>query len=94
MYRKYPSGEIVLWCDGAESDSGNKQKREDSSATASSKRQKKEDEVESLFVEQQASKFATPHLRLWARMISSGMHDSLDNPPDIPAFHSTPNLVL
>ena len=36
------------------------------------------------------SKFATPHLRLWACMISSGMHDSLDNPPDIPAFHSTP----
>ena len=23
-------------------------------------------------------------------MISSGMHDSLNNPPDIPAFHSTP----
>ena len=90
MYQKYPSGEIVLWCDGAESDSGNKRKREDSSATASSKR---EDEVESVFVElktKQGSKFATPHLRLWARMISSGMHDSLDNPPDIPAFHSTP----
>ena len=30
-------------------------------------------------------------LRLWARMVTSNLHEDLDNPPDIPAFcESTP----
>ena len=36
-----------------------------------------------------ADKYATPKLRLWARMVSSNLHDDLDNPPNIPAFTGT-----
>ena len=32
-------------------------------------------------------KFGVPRLRLWARMISSGLHQSTEEPPKIPAFH-------
>ena len=32
-------------------------------------------------------KYDTPRLRLWARSVSSKIHDDLDSPPDIPAFH-------
>lgn len=37
--------------------------------------------------EKHKDKIATPRLRLWARMIiCSGIHDSTDTPPNIPAF--------
>ena len=39
-------------------------------------------------LDKHADAWDTPHLRLWARMICSGCHDSYDNPP-IQAFTST-----
>ena len=32
-------------------------------------------------------KYDTPRLRLWARSVASKIHDDLDCPPDLPAFH-------
>ena len=49
----------------------------------------KEEKVESIFRElckMHGKKFDTPKLRLWSRMICSGIHDDYDTPPDIPAF--------
>ena len=37
--------------------------------------------------EKYLEKFEVPKLRLWARMISSGLHESTEVPPNIPAFH-------
>ena len=34
--------------------------------------------------------YDTPRLCLWARMVTTNLHDDLDNPPAIPAFTSTP----
>lgn len=34
--------------------------------------------------------YNTPKLCLWARMITTNLHDDLDTPPNIPAFGSTP----
>lgn len=95
MYKKYPSGEITLWCHGNEDEetSCGKRKRSDSSCNIPSKRQKKEDDVDSVFKdlkEKHGSKFGTPQLRLWARMVSNDLHDDLEEPPNIPAFCSTP----
>ncbi len=96
MYRKHPTREITLWCDGCMSEEEavvhGKRKRADSS-TGTSKRQKKEEEVDSVFEELKethGSRFDTPHLRLWARMVASKIHDDLKDPPNIPAFNSTP----
>ena len=36
--------------------------------------------------EKHGENFDTPRLRLWSRMISSGLHESEDDPPAIPAF--------
>ena len=96
MYDKYPSGEITLWCEGrSEKDSDvserGKRKRDE---VVTSRRQEKEEEVDQIYKELKAkhsNQFDTPKLRLWARMMSSNLHDSLDKPPDVPAFHgSTP----
>ena len=94
MYKKYPSGEITLWCDAYvdEELTCGKRKREDSSNNPS-KRQKKEDDVDSVFKqlkEKHDTKFSTPQLRLWARMVTNNLYDDLEEPPKIPAFTSTP----
>ena len=94
MYKKYPSGEITLWCDAYvdEELTCGKRKREDSSNNPS-KRQKKEDDVDSVFKqlkEKHDTEFSTPQLRLWARMVTNNLYDDLEEPPKIPAFTSTP----
>ena len=95
MYCKHPSGDITLWCDGRVSSTDgecSKRKRDDPSIGLS-KRQKKEEEVDSVFKElkeKHGTKYDTPRLRLWARMVTSNLHDDFENPPNIPAFCSTP----
>ena len=44
-------------------------------------------------------KYADPQLKLWAKLILSGMHDSYDNPPNIPLItdgntKKTPNQSI
>ena len=100
MYQKYPKGgNIMFWCDGrlTESESAHAQKRKRDTkdgSGGSTKRQEREEEVDSTYkelVEKHSGKYDTPKLRLWARMICSGLHDNFDNPPNIPAFSgSTP----
>ena len=93
MYHKYPSGEITLWCDGCtnEDSTGCKKRKRDDSSSGHSKRQKREEEVDTVFdqlKEKHGSKYNTPHLRLWARMIANSLHDDFEEPPNIPAFSS------
>lgn len=98
MYDKHPSGEITLWCSGrsnAESENSQKhgKRKSDELSVGSSKRQKREEEVDSAFEdlkEKHGTKFDTPRLRLWARMIANKIHDDFDTPPNIPAFCQTP----
>ena len=87
MYKRYLNGEITLWCDGIAQEvailSKCKRKREESS-----KFQERE-EVDTIFKELQkkhAEKYDIPKLRLWARMISNNLHESMEQPPSIPAF--------
>ena len=54
-----------------------------------SKRQLIEDDVSETVAELKKRhdlKFKMPQMRLWARMIASGNHESLDDPPSIPAL--------
>lgn len=92
MYEKYPLGEITLWCDRRVSPvTGNARKKDEPGNT--SRRQEKEDEVDKVYKElkeKHGSKYATPLLRLWARMVNTKLHDDLDSPPNIPAFTGTP----
>ena len=57
----------------------------------------KEEEVDKVYnelKEKHGSMYATPLLRLWARMVNTKLprklHDDLDTPPNIPAFMATP----
>ena len=79
--------EIVLWCE-SNSHVQKCKKQEDAPAP---KRQAKEDEIDSVYdslKKKHGEKYEIPKLRLWAKMIKSGLHDSTDEPPDIPAFRS------
>ena len=92
MYSRYPKGEITLWCDGRspsgqESTESGKRKREETNSC--SKRQEKEDEVDAVFKElkeKHGDEYDIPKLCLWARMMSSSLHDDYETPPDVPAF--------
>ena len=87
MYTKFSGGHLTLWCDGKLDEAGKKRKRDD--VDPKTKRQEKEEDVDSIFKDlkrRHDSKFDTPKLRLWARMICSKLHDDYDKPPDIPAF--------
>ena len=91
MYRaNKKGGNITLWCDGCFPSSttgpGTKRKREVETAM---RRQDKEDEVEKIVMElsKKHPEIEKTKIRLWARMISGGLHDDYEKPPDIPAFH-------
>ena len=58
----------------------------------STKREEKEQEVDDIFQdlkERHDSDYSGPQLRLWARMISNGLHEDLDNPPRVPMITGT-----
>ena len=92
-------GNILLWCDARSSatgtstqevqpSSGNR-KRKSQSDPPVSKRQQTEDDVEETvkgLKEKHGTKFTMPLLRLWARMIAAGNHESMEDPPKIPAI--------
>ena len=73
MYKKYPSGEITLWCDGQttdQEDDGNVRKKRKKDGDGVSRRQEHEEEVDDIFKqlkEKHGQKYDTPRLRLWAR---------------------------
>ena len=102
MYKKYPSGEISLWCNGAidrdarvgEIIKRKRQRKDDGSAVSNppTKRQKKEEEVSEVFKELKqthGTNYSSSQLRLWARLVASDLHSDLKEPPELPAFCST-----
>ena len=94
MYSKHPSGgSISLWCDGNYTEVNHKKRRAEV-PDQSTHCQLKEEETDSVFKElreKHTANYGTPRLRLWARMISTGLHDDYDNPPNIPAFSGIKN---
>ena len=89
MYVRYPSGDITLWCDGSSEDSvttnkGTKQNHEESN----SKFHEREEEVDDIYRE-----LKEKHVDKYdgARMISSKVHESMEDPPNIPVFGGGPS---
>ena len=95
MYEKLQGKpEIFLWSDGKDDsktvtegdheDASHNRKR---SLETTSKWQEKEEEVEAMFCElkdKHSGKFSVLQLRLWARMVANGIHDALEEPPQVP----------
>ncbi len=88
---------ILLWCDArveppdADESAGRGCKRKSPTepcATVSKRKQieLQVDEIVSELKEKQGAKYTVPQLRLWARMINSGNHESTDDPPNLPAI--------
>lgn len=86
MYKRYPSGELTLWCNARNEETvGRKRKRDRDEAGLPGRYQKREDEVDDIIiqtVERKAPRdsYDVTKLRLWARMMASNLHSSLDEP--------------
>ena len=89
--------ELVLWCDARSEPQKNKdaakvskrKSTEDTENRPPTKRKQIEENVSDIVDElklKHESKYTMPQMRLWARMIASGNHESLDDPPLIPAL--------
>ena len=93
MNAKFTGGDVCLWCDAAQQTSEATVLRNRSpTRKKSSKREDKEQEVDDIFQdlkERHESDYSGPQLRLWARMISNGLHEDLDNPPRVPMITGT-----
>ena len=87
MYSYYDGKECVsLWCDGKEQKEPG-QRRRAKGELHSSKRAEREEEVDDIFYnlkKKHKDSFSGPQLRLWAQMIAAGIHDDMDNPPNVP----------
>lgn len=84
MYKCYKDGgEISLWCDSRQPSSqqseSNVRKRKQDHSTLTQRQEKDDQAFHDLY--------DNPRLRLWARMIVGGLHESTDEPPAVPAFH-------
>lgn len=91
MYVKLKSGELHLWCElyaDIENQPPPKRKKEETN----SRRQDKENLVEEAFDELQQKHMDTytkPQLKLWARMLINNIHESYDQPPNVPMIMGT-----
>ena len=87
MYKVFTSSncEIPLWCERLT------EKEPASSSNikhAPTKRERHEEEVSDIFEDLKVKhkEMELPKLRLWARMIANGIHDSTEEPPNVPMF--------
>jgi len=80
------STEFLLWCDGLNDDKESQKRNRDTSPPPS-KRAAKEMEVDTICTdlkELHKEKYSELQFRLWARMISNGLHSSKSDPPQVP----------
>lgn len=95
MYKTYNRGDtITIWCDGKHDDtdsaSGSKSKKRkssDSETSATTRRDAHENDVDKVFHQLRSihkDKYTGPQYRVWSRMIANKIHDSVDEPPNIP----------
>ncbi len=93
MYSELRHGgktDMCLWCDGCSEESENQSKRKrDGSPGPTSKRAEKEREIDDLVTElkemhSDKRNLSDPQYRLWARMITNGIHSSKEPPPQVP----------
>lgn len=100
MYLKSKNkNEIYLWCEvddtvnDEDSEPPTKKKRDEQTI---SKRQEKENAVDAAFDElhtKHGDAYSKPQLKLWARMLANDLHDSYENPPNVPMITgATPKL--
>lgn len=81
MYSKFETSEIHLWCNIIKDETTTNKKK-------GTTRQTIEEKVENVFTElstrHQDHHYTAPQLKLWARMIVNGIHESHESPPDVP----------
>ena len=98
MYKKYPKGEITLWCDGRgeeeDEDVGTK-KGKKADGDKVTRRQEREDEIDDVvkqLKEKHKDLYTLPNYRLWARSVCGNLHDDLADLPSFPGHTAAKKL--
>ena len=52
-------------------------------------KQEREEQVDDIYKDLKLKHNTIPQLRLWSKMVCSGIHEAMDKPPDILAFGSS-----
>ena len=93
------NSKVPLWCDGLtvepSTKRGNKRPRDDadeviSTKTKKKKTQEREDEVQEIFdklKQANSNNYTTMQLRIWAEMVNSGLHLSMNEAPNTSTFN-------
>ncbi len=81
MYSSSHGGEIQLWCDAPDTSSSDKKENKKS---CMEEKDASANEIFHELQEKHGNKYPNPALRLWSRMIASGVHESKDDPPAVP----------
>ena len=89
MYQRYPNGDISLWCDGVAPETTPPKSGKRKRAENGTNFQEQKDDLEQIYQELQekhSDKYDVSKLRLWARMIASNVHKSVETPPAVQFF--------
>ncbi|SMN02488.1 hypothetical protein SPONN_1164 [uncultured Candidatus Thioglobus sp.] len=89
MYLRYQRGDITLWCDGKSDDVISRKRKRDEPSTRYQDREEEVDDIFKQLKEKHLDAYDNLKLRLWARMVLSKSHKSLDEPPAGPPFYGT-----
>ena len=89
MNLKYQSGDITLWCDGKSDDVASRKRKRDEPSSRYQEREEKVDDIFKQLKEKHSNTYDNLKLRLWARMVVSKSHESLDEPPTGPPFYGS-----
>ena len=90
MYKDFLScSKITLWCEGLYGRTGTLKNHK--LKIKQTPREKLEDDLQVILdkLKQQHHDMETAKLRLWAKLIQSGHHDSYTTPPNIPLITDT-----
>lgn len=91
LNEKVPNGNVTMWCDAQSSEDS--RERSPTRNKKCSRREEKENEIDEVFQDLKSNhgdEYSGPQLRLWARMISNGLHEDRDIPPRVPMITGTP----
>ena len=91
MYSKYKlGGDIILWFEGrCREDSQGNRNRDIETAGTGQQKQEREEQVDDIYKDLKLKHNTIPQLRLWSKIVCSGIHEDTDKPPDILAFGSS-----
>ena len=95
MYDRQKKGEIHLWCSFEEDEIQEppKKKKKESGCSRREDKERNADKIFEELLQIHQEKYTKPQLKLWARMLVNDIHDSYDDPPNVPMINGNVSKI-